>query len=180
MKKFEGKHLLIDTNLLIAISKYSRLRFFDDFLEELETLKIRSVIDEATLFEFIRGSKTQNHLNDKNKFLDFLLGGERWSLPIPKEVFLGAQKLATIYSNKNQNLSKQISFTDCLVASQLMKYKNNMYLATIDNNDFPQFIFDRDKVVTIDTEKEIINIGIYSFNEEKYKTCEENFSKSKI
>ncbi|MBU2523568.1 PIN domain-containing protein [Patescibacteria group bacterium] len=182
MHKFKDKHLLIDTNLLIAISKYSGDGFFDNFLKKLENQNIKSVIEEATLFEFRRGSRKQSHLDDKNQFLNFLFGGEKNKMILQsstsKEILNNAEKLAIIYSHKNPNLSKQISFVDCLVASQLMKYKNNLYLATIDNNDYPLFIFNRDKLVTIDTKKEIINIGIYSFNEEKYQQCLADFKKA--
>lgn len=34
MQRFKEKHILMDTNLLIAISKYSAFGFFDDFLKE--------------------------------------------------------------------------------------------------------------------------------------------------
>jgi len=180
MKKFEGKHLLMDTNLLISISKHSESDFFNDFLKELESFKIKSVIDETIVFEFTRGSKTPRQLEDKNKFIEFLLGGEKWSLPIKTDVLENAKKLAILYNTRGKNLSTQISFVDCLIGAQLMKYKDNMYLATIDNNDYPLFIFNREKVVTIDTGKEIINIGIYSFNEEKYRICEDHFNKSSI
>lgn len=182
MKTFGSNHLLIDTNLLIKISRYSNTTFFDSFLDELEKLQIRSVIEESTLFEFTRGSRTKSQLNAKNAFLEALLGGRHNKLILPgsnsKEILNNAQELAVLYSHKNINLSKQISFTDCLVGAQLMKYKNGLCLATIDNNDYPLFIFNRNDLVTIDTEKEIINIGIYTFNEGKYKKCKENFEKT--
>lgn len=114
--------------------------------------------------------------------MDLLLGGKENQMVLPsstsKEILDNAQALAILYSHKNPNLSKQISFIDCLVAAQLMKYKNKLCLATIDNDDYPLFIFDRNKLITIDTEKEIINIGIYTFNEEKYKKCLDDFKKA--
>lgn len=173
----------MDTNLLIAISKYSAFGFFDNFLKELEDLKIKAVIEEATLFEFKRGSRKQAHLDDKNKFLDLLLGAKENQMVLQsstsKEILDNALKLAILYSNKNPNLAKQISFVDCLVGAQLVKYKSNLSLATVDNNDYPLFIFNREKLVTIDTKKEIINVGIYTFNEVKYEKCQEDFKKAK-
>lgn len=182
MQKFKGKHFLMDTNLLIAISKYSPLGFFRLFLKELEDFDIKSVIEEATLFEFRRGSRKPSHLADKNKFLDLLLGGEDNKMVLPsstsKEILENAQELAILYSHKNPNFSKQISFVDCLVAAQLMKYGSNLFLATLDNDDYPLFIFDRVQLITIDAEKEIMNIGIYSFNKSKYLQCKEDFGKA--
>jgi hypothetical protein len=179
MQKFKGEHILLDTNLLITLVKDIGFGFFDDFLNELKNLNIKSVVEEATLFEFKRGSRKQSDVINKDNFLRLLLGKDPMVLSPSKEIMNNAEDLAILYSHKNPTLSKQISFIDCLVAAQLMKYKNNkLCLATIDNNDYPLFIFNRDKLITIDTGKEIINIGIYTFNEEKYRKCKHDFKKS--
>ena len=95
-----------------------------------------------------------------------------------KEILDNAQELAVLYSNKDIKYARQISFVDCLVAAQLMKYKGNLFLATLDNSDYPLFIFDRLKILTIDIGKEILNIGIYAFNQSKYEMCEAGFAKT--
>jgi rRNA-processing protein FCF1 len=183
MERFKKKWILIDTNLLISISRYSELGFFDEFLRQLEELKIIPVIEQATLFEFRRGSRHKGDLEAKKNFLEILLGEEKNRYVLPsstsKEILTNAEELAILYSNKNPNLSKQVSFVDCLVGAQLMKYKENLCLATLDNGDYPLFIFDRVKLITIDAQKEIINIGIYIFNEEKYTKCKDDFEKTK-
>lgn len=182
MQKFKGKHILLDTNILIALLRHQSSLLFDDFLRSLESLNLKSVVEEATLFEFRRGSRRQSDLDTKNAFLDFLQGGENNRMILPsstsKEILENAQKLALLYSHKHAPLSKQISFVDCLVAAQLMKYGKNICLATTDNNDYPLFIFDRDVVLTFDSGDEIINIGIYTFNQKKFDQCERDFKRA--
>jgi|SRR5690606_3081032 len=180
MERFEKSWILIDTNLLIEILKDTDQKHFGDFLGELRELKITPVIERSVLFEFRRGSRTKKHLDGKNTFLEILLGEERNRFYLPSsnsaEIAENAEKLAVLYSHHDPKLSR-ISFVDCLVAAQLMKYEK-MCLATLDNADYPLIIFDRHKVYTIDTEKEIHNIGIYTFNKMKYEKCREAFEKS--
>ncbi len=182
MQRLKGEHLLIDTNLLINISKYSKHGYFDAFLKQLEFLKIKSVVEEGILFEFRRGSRTKKHLDAKDEFLAYLLGGEKNQIVLQsygsKEIFEKAQELSVLYNNKDIRLANQISFVDCLVAAQLMKFGDRLFLATLDNKDYPLFIFDRIKLLAIDAEEEIINIGIYAFNKDKYEKCRKDFAKT--
>jgi hypothetical protein len=59
MEEFKGKWIIVDTNLLIKISQYINAGLFDEFLNELESHNIKSVVEESTLFEFRRGSRTK-------------------------------------------------------------------------------------------------------------------------
>lgn len=178
MEQFKKKWILLDTNLLIEILKDDQQYHFKDFLSELRTLEIVPVIDRSVLFEFRRGSRTRSHLNKKNCFLEVLLGAKekRYYLrsSASEKIVRFAEELAILYSH-NDSKNSRISFTDCLVAAQLMMYKDNMCLATLDNNDFPLVVFDRTKVITIDTGQKILTIGIYSFNTSKYKACKRAF-----
>ena len=179
MEKFRNKWILIDTNLLIELSRDVNSGFFDVFLSDLQKFDIQPVVEQSVLFEYRRGSRTPRNLSLKNEFLSMLIGDSSGNvssknfsnLPIRIE---DAEKLAILYSHKDVNLSR-ISFIDCLVAAQLKQYKDNMCLATLDHSDFPDFVFDRYKIYTIDTGKKIINIGIYVFNQEKYEELQSDF-----
>src|SRR5690606_1587006 len=153
-KQLKSRHLLLDTNILIKSKDYTADGYFDEFFSLLEGLNVKSVIEEATRFEFLRGSRNKSQLQAKEDYLNILLGGSKQRgmiLPLSNEILMNSKLLANIYSNKQASLSKQISITDCLIAAQLMKYGENLLLATLDNNDFPLFIFDRIHIQTIDT-----------------------------
>ena len=178
LNTLRNKHLLLDTNVIIYSLKFISEGYFNDFFKKLNELNVKSVIDEYVLFEFLRSSRTKANLEGKKHYLDSLLGGKTWQLPITKEILDNAKELALIYSNKDPNLSGRTSIADCMIAAQLMKYKNEIFLATTDNNDYPNIIFDRVGIVTIDSLKEILNIGIYQFNKNKYDKCKSDFSKT--
>jgi|GEM_PF-735231 len=174
----ENKYLLLDTNMLISIAKNGDS--FVDFFNDLEKYNVKSIIDYAVKFEFLRGAKTESDSKHKEEYLDILLGENRAELVSTNEIFENAREISNIYARKDQKLTKQISFADCLIAAQMKKYNENgsgdrLFLATIDNNDFPLFVFDRIKIYTVDFGTEIINVGIYRFNKEKYEVLKNGF-----
>jgi hypothetical protein len=95
-----------------------------------------------------------------------------------EQILRNAEELAILYSHKDSNLSNKISFIDCLIAGQLMKYPNRLFLATLNHSDFPLFIFDRIHIETIDAGEEILTVGIYAFNQRKYEVSKHNFLKT--
>ena len=179
LAELRNKHLLFDTNVLISVVKNTTC--YNEFFNIIEELKIKSAIDCTIKFEFLRGASTKGDLEKKYSYLDILLGEEdRLELFVDKETFENAIEISNLYARKKPSLTKQISFGDCLIAAQMKKYNNggsnNLFLATIDNNDFPLFLFDRISIHTIDTEEKIINVGIYSFNNDKYNELKRNFN----
>ena len=177
LKKIANRHLLLDTNAIVSLIKHAR--FYVDFFNQLEKYQIKSVIDYSVKFEFLRGSNTKLDYEIKREYLDILLGENRIELISTNEIFENAREIANIYTRKDAKLTKQISFADCLIAAQMKKFNekspDRLFLATINNNDFPLFIFDRIHIFTIDTEKEIINMGIYRFNVSKYEKLQKDF-----
>lgn len=177
LEKIRNKHLLIDTNAIISLIRFSD--FYIDFFNQLEKYNVKSIIDYAIKFEFLRGSQTKRDYETKEKYLDILLGENRSELICTNEIFENAREIANIYARKDSKLNKQISPTDCLVAAQMKKFNetiaDRLFLATVDNHDFPLFVFDRISIFTIDTEKDIINMGIYGFNKRKYENLQKEF-----
>lgn len=173
MKSLKNKHILLDTNILINAAKYKE--HFKSFFEELADNEVQSVIDYGIKFEFLRSSNTQERREDKKRYLDLILGKDRMELFVDSGMIDSAIELANIYSRKIKGANKQFSFTDCVIAAQMKKYQKSLYLATLDNDDFPLCIFDRVEIYTIDTNDKILNIGIYLFNKLKFQKCIKEF-----
>lgn len=173
MEHLRQRHILLDTNILISSAKYKK--YFASFFQELNLNEVQSVTDYGIKFEFLRSSNTKERREAKLKYLDLILGSNRLELFVNAEIFDLAIEIANIYSRKTKGADKQFSFADCLIAAQMMKYQNSLYLATVDNNDFPSYLFDRKLIRTIDVGTNIFNIGIYSFNTASYQRCKEEF-----
>jgi predicted nucleic acid-binding protein len=176
MEEIRGKHLLLDTNLLIYNVKNEEI--FTLFFERIFDLNVKSVIDQTIKFEFLRGCTTQEDLQAKQEYLDLLLGSNRMELPVDKSVFEKARLISNIYSRKNIKYAKQISFGDCLIAAQMIKYnskRNELFIATTDNSNFPTFIFNRVDVITLHDDNNIFNIGIYSINQKIFNLKAKDF-----
>jgi predicted nucleic acid-binding protein len=187
LEKIKGKHLLLDTNIIISASHYSKreIKLWDDFLVGLRRdFGVEFVIDWSVKFEFLRGSKTKSDFLGKEGILNFLVGGDRIELNIDDSVMKDAVELSNLYARKNPRLTKQISFADCLLAAQAKKFYsekvgNQLFILSMDLFDFPLCIFDRIKIFTIDAKTEILNIGVFSFNQKKYLELKREFDKIK-
>jgi predicted nucleic acid-binding protein len=174
MERLKHKHILLDTNILINAAKCKD--GFAPFFKILSHNDVQSVIDYGIKFEFLRTSNTEERREIKNRYLDLILGKNRMELFVNSEIIDSAIEIANIYSRKTKNANKQFSFTDCTIVAQMKKYQSSLYLATLDNNDFPIYLMDRIYTHTIDNKQEILNVGIYSFSESKYQQCIEEFS----
>lgn len=179
MDIIKDKHLILDTNLLIYVAKNREI--FSPFFDKIRQLNVVSVIDQTIKFEFLRGCTTKEDLQIKQEYLDLLLGSNRMELPVDKSIFEKARLISNIYCRKNINYAKQISFGDCLIAAQMIKYnstsRNELFIATTDNSDFPTFIFNRVDVITLHDDNTIFNIGIYGINQKSFNSKVEDFDK---
>ena len=128
------------------------------------------VINEFIKFEFLRGCKIAKHIRDKHNYLEAL---SSMLLPVDKYILSDAIKVSIIYSNKNIK-SKHINAIDCYISAYLKRYEKNLLFVTLDNNDYPLVLHDRLGIHTIDTEKEILVLGFYKFNNEKFEKLLEN------
>jgi hypothetical protein len=60
----------------------------------------------------------------------------------------------------------------------MIKYnskRNELFIATTDNSDFPTFIFNRVDVITLHDDNNIFNIGIYSINQKIFNLKAKDF-----
>ncbi len=167
---------LLDTNILSSISKGKKraLKFakvFDFMADNLMT----PMTHWSTKFEFIGYSGNKY---DYEKLTDFI--SPFVCLPQHKEsneVEI-ATLLSSIYKNTNPNISpKQISFTDCLQAAQLLRYKNKLAVVTTDINDYPNNIFDMPHIIPIEEENGVtMFVGFKTFNQAKWEAVQKHFN----
>ena len=162
-----NQHILLDTCFLIKAKEYSDTTYFDKLFLVLEENNCIPVVNEFIKFEFLRGCQKQSHITDKTNFLDSLSGV---SLPTTQDILNTAIDIANIYQNKNIPNSK-ISIVDCYISAYLQKYNQSLILLTLNNDDFPLILHDRVEIVTIDTQKDILVLGFYKFNINKFTTA---------
>ncbi len=181
-KLLSGKHLLLDTNVLINYANYAP--FLEEMRLELQAVKAIPVLDELVRFEFLREAASPAETKSLKKFLKILFDLDDTNIDtslfplIPEDTIACAIEIANIYSQRAKNL--KISLVDCFLAAQMKKYnekKEQLFLATSDHTDFPNLFFERIGIETIDTGEKILNIGFYRFDAHKFHTCRAEYSK---
>jgi len=164
----------LDTNIIIEFARNPLC--FKGFFNDLVISRVIPAVDESIKCEFLRKSNSSKKLKEKEEFLNNLLGTYeiRTELKVTNEIFIEATKLSNLFNFLNDKNNS--AMTDCLLAAQLKKFKGNLYLATMNNKDFPLKIFDRVEIYNIEIKDEIRNIGIYKFSEDKFQNVERRFN----
>ncbi len=164
-----GKNILLDT-CFIAKFKDNK-SCFKDLLFLFNEKNCATTTHSFIENEFLRGSSTNSYIKEKKEFLNRF---NFFNLPITEEIIKNSILISNIYSNKNV-LNNQISIVDCINAAFLMKHYKDLFLITLDNKDYPIFVFDRIYIYTIDVGKEIFNCGFYKFNIDKFEKAKKEF-----
>lgn len=173
----KDKYLLLDTNILINCSKFPPL--FKGFLNKLIDNDITPVIDHTVRFEFLRKADSAYQRTVLEAFLNSLFPNVM-ELPFNKETVTDAIDFANIYAWKKE---KAISLADCFLASAMKKFNEKatnplLYLATENHKDFPEYVFKRIGIETVErTRTDIHNIGVYEFDNNGFKKEEELYKK---
>ncbi len=161
----DRKHVLLDTCFIAKAHQYVDTQHFDGLFSLLQDFNCVPIINEFIKFEFLRGCQTKSQIETKTNFLDALSG---FTMPIDSNILEGAIEISNIYSNKQL---KQVSRVDCYISAYLKKYHGSLFMITLNNSDYPLLLHDRLYIHTIDTDKEILTIGFYTFNAEKFSNC---------
>ncbi len=177
----ETGFIILDTNLIIELHKISDLGVFTDFFNFLEETDLTPLITETIYIEFIRSSHTEAEKEAREVYLSNILNNED---PVSeRNINDTVIHLGNIYSNKN--IEGNPNLADCFVAANLVRYKENVVLATCDLEDYPTEVFDRVGLGVIYTEQEdkkisdqINKIGFYKYSEDKYSSCKQDFLKT--
>ena len=153
--------LFIDTNAFIGIFNYQRI--FLNLVKKLKDNNCEFLTISSVFFEFTRGSSDINTFNKRSSFIKSNAG------IISTEKLLGNIESLTIVLQK---VKGDMSYTDFLLCACLYKFPNS-FVITEDHQHFPTNILDREFIITIDTEKQIRNYGIYKFSMDKFNKAAE-------
>ena len=147
--------LFFDNNALIAFILNPDLFVNLISLFDQRGLALTSI--PSVRFEFLRQDSYDNlkiRINFFNKYIGLY--------PIEKHLDTLKTLIPVI-----QKASYKCSYPDFLLYCALYKFKSRSYLLTSDHKDFNQSLLDRKTVITVDNSKEIHNLAIYTFSEEK-------------
>lgn len=159
------KHILIDTCVLISLVHH--LPKGGEFFHFYQML----VQSDCALMTspFIRYELLCRELSvpARQRKRELLHGFEAVEVPLPLEVYSWMLEFSWLYASQSLKEAGMVDFSNL---AYLKKYQNNILLATINHRDYPTQIVDRVHVHTIDDcDNEILNIGFYRWNEEKYQ-----------
>jgi hypothetical protein len=170
--RISNKFLLLDTNLLIDGTNPKYLSKFVPFFKYLQEYNVKPFADDCIKFEFMRGSNSSESKKIKEEFLKNLFGGVEFS-KLDRHIIDLAIDLSDFFVKRDKNLSSRLSFADYILHAHMVNFNKdheNLFLATRDNKDVAQFLLDRIHIETVDAGEDILNIGIYALNKEKYTT----------
>jgi len=172
----QDKYILFDTNIL-SKSTHKGWPLLKSLFDELQDCNCVLYTIDAVYFEFLSFAKNPKEYLRLKYWIENFPGLIR--NPTVQDDIKQAIYLSAFYSNKIHSQDRrQISYTDCLLAAQLVKFKDKVVLLTTDFRDFPNIIFDRIKVQAIDLGDEVMTIAFIQFNLDKYNKTESDFKKA--
>lgn len=149
LQYLSNSFIFIDTNVLIGAIKHELL--FGKLLNDLKRTECSFITINSVVFEFVRGTESAEDLNKRYDFVKEMCA--IYPIERHEEDIKGA-----VLSFKS--LGKSMSYTDFLLCVCLKKLKG-AFLMTSDLKDIPLKFFERVEVITIDTDSEVRNYGIY-------------------
>lgn len=151
------------------IGAFAFPELFKDFFDGLKLNKCEFVTIPPVIFEFTRGTQTLESFADRQEFLHNLTT----IYPIDEN-----DEDLREFTIVLQKIKGDIHFTDFLLIACLYKFPH-AYLLSANHKDCPSELLDRKGIITIDTDKEIRNYGIYKFSQEKFDKAAESILKAK-
>lgn len=154
LTSFKGKHLIIDTNVLIdSASKPSE---YTKFFNSLKANDVAVVTSNLVRYEFIIGTENKIKLKSKEDYLTSIID----SLICPSEpTWKAIDKLIEEYGQEG----KGVKYIDLVLGAMLKQYGSNICLMTRDTTDFVPSIFNLKYIVNAPHSKGIFTYGIYQY-----------------
>lgn len=166
LTELTNSYLFLDTNTFIGAISFPEI--FEDLIKSLKDVGCVYLTIPSVVFEFTRGTESVRDFNKRTKFITDL------SFIYPIEKQLNSLENLTIILQKIQG---SVSYTDFLLIACLYKFPK-AFLISANHKDCPLDILDRKFVITVDTDKEIRNYGIYQISLEKFNKAAENILRS--
>lgn len=157
--------LFLDTNTFIGAISFPEL--FEELIKQLKDNGCAYVTIPSVVFEFTRGTESIQDFNKRAEFIASL------SSIYPIERHLDDLEDLTVVLQKIQG---HTSYTDFLLIACLYKFSKS-FLISANHKDCPLDILDRKFVITVDTDKDIKNYGIYQFSMDKFNKAAESILK---
>ena len=139
--------------------------------DELAEHNVNLVIDPFVRFEVLRFAENRSEREDlKTQIFQNLFNDEDFFMPTAdKDLYDLAIKISNLYQAEVTRSSK-ISAVDIFLAARMIAHdrtesSQNLFFATENHADFPQIIFDRIDIHTIDRKDQIHNVGFYKVKE---------------
>lgn len=148
--------VFFDTNTFISAISIPEI---SELFKELKGNGCAFLTIPSVVFEFTRGTASIPDFNKRAEFIDTLVNTV---YPIEKHIE-DLRDLVVVL----QRIKGDIHYTDFLLVACLYKFPKS-YLISSNYKDCPTEILDRKFIITIDTEKDIRNYGIYKFSMEKF------------
>lgn len=166
VSELKNSDLFFDTNTFIA--SISIPDIFGKFLEELKSNGCAFLTIPSVVFEFTRGTDSIVDFDKRSEFIDSLVDTV---YPVEKHIEDLRDLIIVL-----QRIKGDIHYTDFLLLACLYKFPKS-FLISANHKDCPLEILDRKFILTIDTDKEIRNYGIYQFSMEKFNKAAEKILK---
>lgn len=155
-----NKHILIDTNFIIDAHRHKDI--FKELLSMFDKYQCTLVSINAVLYEFTKGRDNQG---DYEKLVQFYSSIIKSNLPIDHRIYENISSLSQVLRKRAQ----QLSYTDILLLSTLMRYVNSdMYLLSRDRSDIPTYLFPIKQVIALDTGQGNCFYSLYTFDKDVY------------
>ncbi len=176
--ELKGQHVLLDTDVLITVSKYAESGSVQSLVGQFKELPINPVITQGVYFEYVRAANSKDSLN---KMKDFLF--EEVSailLPHHKNDLSNAVDIANLYQRYSKKMGGtcNASMVDCLNSAQLMRYGKNLTPLSFDIKGYPTLIHNRVGLYPLDLENitnDTKTLATIRFSEKKYHELRESF-----
>jgi predicted nucleic acid-binding protein len=172
---FNGKFAILDTNILSEMTRSKRAERFLSVFKFLKEKDVQPFLLDSTRFELIGFSTNKKDYDFLNEWIEqFPIVNAR------REDVDSAILLSSLYKCRDPSISpKQISYCDCLHATQLIKYKEKAFILTTDVHDYPLSLFDIKKIMVVDENSRAVFVGFITYNEGKWNELNKRFAGTK-
>lgn len=169
ISELKNSNLFFDTNTFIA--SISIPEIFGNLFESLKSNSCAFLTIPSVMFEFTRGTESISDFDKRSEFIDSLAEAV---YPIEKHIEDLRDLIVVL-----QRIKGDIHYTDFLLIACLYKFPKS-FLISANHKDCPLDILNRKFIITVDTDKEIRNYGVYQFSLEKFNKAAEKILKSNL
>lgn len=159
-QKIGHKWVIFDTNIIIE--GFQNAVEFVEFHKALSSAGCTPAYSPMIEFEFLRGAHEATNKSKRKEFLEEL--AEKYPVRSDSGLTESAIEIANAYEARK---GPRPELVDCHIAALLRMHPTNLFLATLNHQDYPTYLFDPIYVFPIETRKRLLPVGIYRWGAEK-------------